>query len=144
MDPLTPLFTISKDFHLSASHVLTGLAEGHPCMRLHGHNYIVRASLQAAVLDGHGFVRDYGDLAPFAAVVDRWDHQHLNDLPPFAYLSDEETASPTAERMAAYLCDLLAGFVMCEGWRNVTGVAVSVSETPKTWASCSMALTVPS
>ena len=37
--------TISKEFHFSASHQLFGLKEGHPCGRLHGHNYIVKIFL---------------------------------------------------------------------------------------------------
>lgn len=142
MQPWVPVFTISKEFHFSASHVLTGLPEDHPCGRVHGHNYIVRAGLGAGILDSHGFVVDYGELAPFRDRVEAWDHRHLNSLVPFTQ-PDGEQYSPTAERMAAYLCDVLAGIVTGAGWRNVHTVSVAVSETPKTWATCGMTLYVP-
>lgn len=37
--------TLSKEFHFSAAHRLEGLQEGHPCGRMHGHNYIIRVFL---------------------------------------------------------------------------------------------------
>lgn len=39
------MFRITKEFHFSASHQLTGLPEDHQCARLHGHNYIVEVEL---------------------------------------------------------------------------------------------------
>ena len=38
-------FAISKEFHFSASHRLEGLHDGHPCGRMHGHNYVVEIEL---------------------------------------------------------------------------------------------------
>ncbi len=34
------MFTITKEFHFSASHQLSHLPEDHQCARLHGHNYV--------------------------------------------------------------------------------------------------------
>jgi hypothetical protein len=71
------MYTITKQFHFSASHVIEGLPEGHPCARLHGHNYIVELVLQAPTLDRIGFVVDYGDLRPFKQLLDtELDHRH--------------------------------------------------------------------
>ncbi|WP_189267921.1 6-pyruvoyl trahydropterin synthase family protein, partial [Streptomyces fuscichromogenes] len=58
------MFTITKEFHFSASHVLDQLPSWHPCARMHGHNYIVVLELSAAddALTPPGFVRDYRDL----------------------------------------------------------------------------------
>jgi 6-pyruvoyltetrahydropterin/6-carboxytetrahydropterin synthase len=115
-------FRISKEFHFSASHRLDGLPDGHPCSRLHGHNYVVELELCATVddLGGVGFVRDYGELKDFS----RWlesdvDHRHLNDL-----LTDR---NPSAENLARWLFDR---------WqpRFPELSSVRVSETPKTWA----------
>jgi 6-pyruvoyltetrahydropterin/6-carboxytetrahydropterin synthase len=40
------MYTITKQFSFSASHVLDHLPEGHPCARrLHGHNYIAELVL---------------------------------------------------------------------------------------------------
>lgn len=116
-------YTIEKDFAFSASHVLTGLRDGHPCGRLHGHNYVVRLRLSGDRLLDVGFLFDYGDLRPFGQFLDdTLDHRHLNDV---------MTSNPTAENMARYLARIVAGL-----FRVPEGVAVSVgvSETPKTWA----------
>ncbi|MDT0548313.1 MULTISPECIES: 6-carboxytetrahydropterin synthase [Streptomyces] len=115
-------FRISKEFHFSASHRLDGLAEGHPCGRLHGHNYVVALELAAGPdgLDPTGFVRDYGDLSAFSRWLDDdVDHRHLNDL-----LTDR---NPSAENLARWLY---------ERWlpRFPELSSVRVSETPKTWA----------
>ena len=52
------MYRISKEFSFSASHRLLGLPDGHPCARLHGHNYRVEVELSAADLNRYGFVRD--------------------------------------------------------------------------------------
>lgn len=114
------MFEISKDFAFSYSHALDGLPEGHQCARLHGHNGIVKVTLVADVLDETGFVLDYGDLSPLGRYLDAtFDHRHLNDVVPF---------NPTAERLAKHLYD----WCREQGWPVV---AVSWSETPKTWAT---------
>lgn len=114
------MYRITKQFHFSASHQLIGLADDHPCARLHGHNYIVEVDLQASVLNDVGFVRDYRELSPLKDYIDATlDHRHLNDV-----LGDDNV---TAERMAKYLYD------WCKSrWDEVS--AVRISETPKTWA----------
>lgn len=114
------MFTISKDFAFSASHQLLGLAPDHPCSRLHGHNYVIRVILQGDT-NKIGFVTDYRELDGFKQWVDdNLDHRHLND---------QMAANPTAENMAAMLYHKAHEL----GLGNVT--AVSVSETPKTWAT---------
>lgn len=117
------MFTISKEFHFSAAHQLDGLHEGHPCGRLHGHNYIVRVTLTGDTLDEHGFLLDYNDLKPFGAWLDaHLDHKNLNDVLPI---------QPTAENLAQSLAGTLREVVAVP--ESVT-VQIAVSETPKTWA----------
>lgn len=118
-------YTISKRFAFSASHRLDGLPDGHPCGRLHGHNYEVEVRLTRDTLDRHGFVLDYGLLAPFQTHVDTvLDHRHLNDV---------LMGQPSAEALAAYLWDTAIGCLDPVMPADVT-LAVGVSETPKTWA----------
>ncbi len=113
------MYTIIKQFSFSASHVLDHLSEGHPCARLHGHNYIVELVLQSTELNADGFVRDYNHLAPFKHLIDeKLDHRHLDDV-----IDDPSTA----ENLARFLYEFAKGM-----WPEVT--AVRVSETPKTWA----------
>ena len=113
------MYTISKQFHFSASHQLVGLPPEHQCARLHGHNYIVELVLQAEQLNKHGFVVDYLDLKPFKAYIDTTlDHRHLNEIIP---------GPTTAENLACHLYQWAK-----QHWPQVT--AVRVSETPSTWA----------
>jgi len=113
--------TITKEFGpLCLSHQLLGLEEGHKCMRLHGHNVAVRVVLVSPDLDDHGFVVDYGDLAPLKDWLwDRFDHRHLNERVDF---------QPSAELMAKYVYEHA---VREFGWPVAS---VGWSETPATWA----------
>lgn len=111
---------ISKDHTFSASHLLHGLPDDHPCGRLHGHNYRVRAVLHSDTLDDVGFVVDYARLRPLFDWIDQHlDHRHLNDVLIW---------NPTAERLAWYIGQWASA--------QLPGLveSVGVSETPKTWA----------
>jgi len=114
------MYSISKEFHFSASHRLDHLPETHPCYRLHGHNYVVEIVLQSKQLDAKSFVLDYGELAPFKRIIDdELDHRHLNDILP---------GVTSAECLAEWLFNRAKQF-----WPELV-YAVRVSETPKTWA----------
>jgi 6-pyruvoyltetrahydropterin/6-carboxytetrahydropterin synthase len=116
-------YTITKDFEFSASHQLTGLSGGHPCSRLHGHNYIVRIKLRSKDLDATGFVVDYGELWPLRDLIhEELDHQHLNDV---------LDRNPTSENLAKYIHD----WCVDNAYPSWPIQSVSVSETPKTWAT---------
>ena len=92
------MYTIAKTFAFSASHIIGGLPPEHPCGRLHGHNYEVEVILQAAVLDGVGFVRDYGELSALKEFLDATlDHNHLNDVR--ARQDDRRSARQVALRL---------------------------------------------
>jgi 6-pyruvoyltetrahydropterin/6-carboxytetrahydropterin synthase len=113
------VYTISKQFNFSASHIIEGLPHNHPCGRLHGHNYVVELTLAAKMLNETGFVVDYNELIAFKKIIDdTLDHRHLNDI------LQEAT---TAESIAKFLYDQAKNI-----WKEV--VSVSVSETPKTKA----------
>ena len=114
------MYTISKEYHFSASHQLFQLPADHPCHRLHGHNYVVEVELQSAELNAVGFVRDYRELDELKDYIDeKFDHRHLNDV-----LGDD---CVTAENLARHFYD------WCKGrWAEV--VAVRVRETPKSCA----------
>lgn len=115
------MYIISKEFHFSASHILYGLAEDHPCSRLHGHNYVVEVELRSETLNQVGFVRDYRELDAMKAYIDdTFDHRHLNDV-----LGQDNT---TAEHIAKHFYDWAK-----ERWAEVS--AVSVRETPKSKAT---------
>ncbi len=113
------MYRIRKEFHFCASHIIEGLPDGHPCGRLHGHNYKVEVFLEAEELDEVGFVRDFGDLKVIKNWLDdNFDHRHLNDV----IVSD----MTTAEHLAFYI---FRGF--SPGSPEL--VAVRVWETPKAY-----------
>lgn len=111
------MFSISKEFHFSASHILNGLEEGHPCGRMHGHNYIVRVFLRSQTLNDVSFVQDYGELKPINDFINEYlDHRHLNEI---------IIGQPSAENIAMFLF-----------WKFKSNFpklyAIEVQETPKT------------
>jgi 6-pyruvoyltetrahydropterin/6-carboxytetrahydropterin synthase len=114
------MYTITKEFHFSASHQLCNLPGDHPCARLHGHNYIAEVELRAEELDENGFVLDYRALDPLKRWIDdTLDHRHLNEV--FGH------DGVTSEVLAREIFDWAHA-----RWAQVS--AVRVSETPKTWA----------
>ncbi|MDR0427593.1 MAG: 6-carboxytetrahydropterin synthase [Dysgonamonadaceae bacterium] len=111
------MYKISKQFSFSASHVLSLLGAGHPCARMHGHNYVITIHLKSETLDEYGFVKDYNDLKIVKHFIDEHlDHRHLNDVIPY---------HPTSENIAKFLFDQFKSEIP-------ELVAVEVSETPKT------------
>ena len=113
------MYKISKEFSFSASHILHGLADCHPCSRLHGHNYVVTIHLKSATLNEVGFVKDYRELELVKKYIDdNLDHRHLNDLFEF---------NPSAENLAKHLYDIFSEMIP-------EIYAVEISETPKTSA----------
>jgi 6-pyruvoyltetrahydropterin/6-carboxytetrahydropterin synthase len=120
-----PVYEISKEFAFCASHQLHGMPEGHPCGRLHGHNYRVQAVLGSDELDEHGFVSDYGELAPLRKHIDAtYDHRHLNEV--------LDHPQPSAERLAEHVYRWGRDHLPTPLAARL--VAVGVSETPATWA----------
>jgi len=86
--------TVGKEFRFEAAHSLPHLPEGHKCRNVHGHSYRFRVEIEGPV-DGRGFVIDYSEIsAAMEPIVEKLDHQNLNDL--FA-------TATTAEHLAAWL-----------------------------------------
>ena len=84
--------------------VEAGFSSGHylrnyhgKCENPHGHNYKVRVTLSGAELDATGLLLDFKQLKQvMRPVIDRIDHQMLNELEPFT------TVNPSAENIARY------------------------------------------
>ena len=87
--------------------VESGFSSGHflrnykgKCENPHGHNYKVRVTLAGTTLDEAGLLLDFKLLKHvMRPVIDRLDHQMLNDLEPFTVLN------PSAENLAKYFYD---------------------------------------
>jgi 6-pyruvoyltetrahydropterin/6-carboxytetrahydropterin synthase len=88
--------TVEADF--SSGHYLRNY-QG-KCENPHGHNYKVRVTLAGRELDKAGLLLDFKLLKNvLRPVIDRLDHQMLNDLEPFIELN------PSAENLARYFYD---------------------------------------
>jgi 6-pyruvoyltetrahydropterin/6-carboxytetrahydropterin synthase len=121
------MYTITKQFHFSASHRLRNLPEDHPCSRQHGHNYIVEVVLRGeTVTETEQWVRDYGDLKMIEKYIDKYlDHRDLNEH--FANVYTTTDVETTAEMLAWHMYKVFKG-----DYPEL--YAIRVSETPKTWA----------
>ena len=88
--------TVEREF--SSGHYLRNY-HGR-CENPHGHNYKVQITLLGAELDQAGLLLEFKLLKQvMRPVIDRIDHQMLNDLEPFT------TVNPSAENIARYFYD---------------------------------------
>lgn len=113
------VLTVVTEF--AAAHVLRDYPGD--CSRLHGHNWKVEVEVTARELDGVGMGVDFKTVKATAKeVLDRLDHRHLNDVPPF------DSINPTAENIAAFLYREIALMLNDE---RVAVSAVTVWETER-------------
>ncbi|MGA2146789.1 MAG: 6-carboxytetrahydropterin synthase QueD [Bryobacteraceae bacterium] len=92
------MFEVTIEESFSAGHALRNYHG--KCENVHGHNYRCQVTLTGEELDEIGLLVDFVALKKAVhAVIDRLDHQWLNDLPPFDKLN------PSAENIARYIHD---------------------------------------
>jgi 6-pyruvoyltetrahydropterin/6-carboxytetrahydropterin synthase len=89
------MFEVTVEDTFAAGHALRGYRG--KCENPHGHNYKVRVTLAGEKLDDIGLLYDFKDLkAVMGDIIDRLDHQFLNDIDPF------QQQNPSAENLARY------------------------------------------
>ena len=92
------MFEITIEESFSSGHALRNYRG--KCENVHGHNYRCQVTVEGPDLDEIGLLVDFVELKRVVhAVLDRMDHQWLNDFPPFTVLN------PSAENMAKYIYD---------------------------------------
>jgi 6-pyruvoyltetrahydropterin/6-carboxytetrahydropterin synthase len=110
------MYEVTVEDSFAAGHYLRNYKG--KCENPHGHNYKVRVTLRGAELDKAGLLLDFKDLKEvMKGVIDRLDHQMLNDIEPFVLLN------PSAENIAKYFYDQTN-----ERLRSVTGGRVNVKD----------------
>ncbi len=119
------MYQISVEKHFDAAHYLRGYRGR--CEALHGHRFRVVARVSASRLDDIGLAYDFAELKQYLdAVLARFDHTCLNDVPPF------DKVNPSSENIAATiykeLHHKLAG-------APVSLTAIEVWESPTTGIS---------
>ncbi len=92
------MYEVTVEDSFAAGHYLRNYKG--KCENPHGHNYKVRVTLRGHELDKAGLLLDFKDLKNVMKhVIDRLDHQMLNDIEPFTSLN------PSAENLAKYFYD---------------------------------------
>ena len=89
------MYEVTVEAEFSSGHYLRNYKG--KCENPHGHNYKVRVTLAGRELDKAGLLLDFKDLRHVMKhVIDRLDHQMINDIAPFTELN------PSAENLARY------------------------------------------
>jgi 6-pyruvoyltetrahydropterin/6-carboxytetrahydropterin synthase len=92
------MYEVTVEDSFAAGHYLRNYKG--KCENPHGHNYKVRVTLAGKELDKAGLLLDFKDLREvMKPVIDRLDHQMINDISPFTELN------PSAENLAKYFYD---------------------------------------
>ena len=116
------MFEVTVDQTFAAGHALRNYKG--KCENVHGHNYRAQVALQGAELDAIGLLVDFVALKRVVhAVLDRMDHQWLNDFPPF------DTLNPSAENMAKYIYDEVSAALMAKEGVCVASVRLWETDT---------------
>lgn len=89
------------------------------CARLHGHTYKVIVNVEATELNSAGMVIDFKAIKQ---IIDRLDHQYINDI----FKQYEVHLEPTAENIAIVLSNwimkelsiIVTEIAVCEGYKG--------------------------
>ena len=120
---MTASYTLKIVTDFAASHALRNY-EG-ACQRMHGHNWKVEVEVLATKLDDVGMGVDFKVIKKATNdVLDKLDHYHLNDIPPF------DEINPTAENIAAYIYQNVGKLI------NKTHISVSAITVWETERAC--------
>ena len=114
------MFEITTEASFSAAHRLLNYRG--PCENLHGHNWLVRATVRCNDLDKSGIGIDFKVLkSTLKEIIEQFDHKDLNAV---LHL---EAQSPSSEHIARHIFGLLK--TALAAW-NGTVYRVEVFETP--------------
>lgn len=116
------LFELNVRENFEAAHKI----KNYPgkCARLHGHNWIVEASVKGSKLNDLGILIDFKILkSELKKVLEEFDHQYLNELEIFT------KKNPTAENLAKIIFEKLSESEIFN--ENAKLSAVKIYESPK-------------
>ena len=122
------MFEVTVEDTFAAGHYLRNYKG--KCENPHGHNYRVRITLAGKELDKAGLLLDFKDLREVMKhIIDRLDHQMINDLEPFT------TLNPSAENLAQYFYEQTNGKLRDDTAGRVRVKDVTIWETDETTAT---------
>jgi 6-pyruvoyltetrahydropterin/6-carboxytetrahydropterin synthase len=89
------MFEVTVEQTFAAGHALRNYKG--KCENVHGHNFKVQVRIEGQSLDDTGMLVDFIDVKTVMRnVIERLDHQFLNEVPPF------DIKNPSAENIAEY------------------------------------------
>ncbi|NLE02171.1 MAG: 6-carboxytetrahydropterin synthase QueD [Fibrobacter sp.] len=114
------MYEITTEVQFSAAHRLKNYSG--PCENLHGHNWLVKATVRCSNLDISGIGIDFKVLKKhLREIVSNFDHKDLNAV------LDPYNLNPSSENIAHFIFDCLKENL--SGWDG-TVARVEVFETP--------------
>jgi 6-pyruvoyltetrahydropterin/6-carboxytetrahydropterin synthase len=121
------MYEVTVEDSFAAGHYLRNYRG--KCENPHGHNYKVRVTLHGSELDHAGLLLDFKELKKvMKPVIDRLDHQMINDIAPFT------TLNPSAENLAKYFYDETGSALVKFTKGRVSVKEVTIWETDTTTA----------
>jgi 6-pyruvoyltetrahydropterin/6-carboxytetrahydropterin synthase len=122
------MYEITVEETFAAGHYLRNYRG--KCENPHGHNYKVRITLAGDELDKAGLLLDFKEIKDaMRHVVDRLDHQMINELEPFV------TLNPSAENLARYFYEQTNSRMQSATQGRVRVKDVTIWETDTTAAT---------
>ncbi len=119
------MFEIRVKEEFEAAHRVAGYPG--KCDRLHGHSWVVEAEVRGRKLDSLGMLVDFKAVKGLLKeVLDRMDHQYLNELEPFS-----SGMNPTAEHLAEHIYRSMAQAPLFTEQEDACLTAVTVWESPR-------------
>ena len=116
------MFEVTIEETFAAGHALRNYHG--KCENVHGHNYRCEVTIEGAELDSIGLLVDFIELKRVVhGVLDRMDHQWLNDFPPFDRLN------PSAENIARYIYEQVSEGLGAKDGVRVQGVKLWETDT---------------
>jgi 6-pyruvoyltetrahydropterin/6-carboxytetrahydropterin synthase len=113
------MYQITVEQHFDAAHALRGYKG--KCETIHGHRFRVVARVKASKLDDIGLAYDFIELkSKLNAILERFDHTCLNDMPPFDKInpSSENIARTIYGEMKTALKEAPVELVSVEVWES--------------------------
>jgi 6-pyruvoyltetrahydropterin/6-carboxytetrahydropterin synthase len=120
------VYEISVESSFSAAHRLKNYHG--PCENVHGHNWLVRATVRCEALDASGLGIDFRVLKNhLKEIINEFDHKDLNAV------LDARSINPSSENIARYIFEKLEKS-LAAGWKGSVA-RVEVHETPGSCAA---------
>ena len=127
------MYSLTVSDHVMIAHSFTGEEFG-PAQRLHGATYAVEAEFRADRLDQLNLLIDIGlARTELRRALDTFDYRNLDELLQFT--GQNTTTEFVASHIHKLLCAALLEGRMGTHGRSLSGLKVTLRESPVAWAA---------